>query len=90
MNQLKAIPLSIDYKPDMPEERNRILMTDGLVEQATNCLGVKLGPFRIFAPGKDYQGLTMSRSIGDLEGKNLVLLLNQELLNIILMKKLSM
>jgi len=69
LNQLKAIPLSIDYKPDMPEERNRILMSGGLVEQATNCLGVKMGPFRIFAPGEDYPGLAMSRSIGDLEGK---------------------
>ena len=70
LNQLNAIPLSIDYKPDMPEERNRILMSGGLVEQATNCLGVKMGPFRIFAPGEDYPGLAMSRSIGDLEGKN--------------------
>ena len=70
LNQLKAIPLSIDFKPDMPEERNRILMSGGVVEQATNCLGVKMGPFRIFAPGEDYPGLAMSRSIGDLEGKN--------------------
>jgi len=70
LNQLKAIPLSIDYKPDMPEERNRILMSGGLVDQATNCFGVKTGPFRIFAPGEDYPGLAMSRSIGDLEGKN--------------------
>ena len=70
LNQLKAIPLSIDFKPDMPEERSRILMSGGVVEQATNCLGVKMGPFRIFAPGEDYPGLAMSRSIGDLEGKN--------------------
>ena len=69
LNQLKAIPLSIDYKPDMPEERNRILMSGGWVEQATNSLGVKMGPYRIFAPGEDYPGLAMSRSIGDLEGK---------------------
>ena len=69
LNQLKAIPLSIDYKLDMPEERNRILMSGGVVEQATNCFGVKTGPLRIFAPGGDYPGLAMSRSIGDLEGK---------------------
>ena len=70
INQFKAVPLSIDYKPDIPEERNRILMSGGLVEQAVNSLGIRMGPYRIFAPGEDYPGLAMSRSIGDLEGKN--------------------
>ncbi len=70
INQFKAVPLSIDYKPDIPEERNRILMSGGQVEQAVNSLGIRMGPYRIFAPGEDYPGLAMSRSIGDLEGKN--------------------
>ena len=70
INQFKVVPLSIDYKPEIPEERNRILMSGGLVEQAMNSVGIRTGPYRIFAPGKDYPGLAMSRSIGDLEGKN--------------------
>ena len=69
LNQFKVVPLSIDYKLDIPEERNRILMSGGLVEQAVNCFGIRAGPYRIFAPGEDYPGLAMSRSIGDLEGK---------------------
>ena len=70
INQFKVVPLSIDYKPEIPEERNRILMSGGLVEQAVNSFGIRTGPYRIFAPGEDYPGLAMSRSIGDLEGKN--------------------
>ena len=70
LNQFIVVPLSIDYKPDIPEERNRILLSGGLVEQAVNSLGERMGPYRIFAPGEDYPGLAMSRSIGDLEGKN--------------------
>ena len=69
LSQLKVIPLSIDYKLEIPEERNRIVMAGGSVEQAKNSLGVRMGPLRIFTPGKDYPGLAMSRSIGDLEGK---------------------
>lgn len=69
LNQLTVTPLSIDYKLEIPEERNRIIMAGGAVEQAKNSFGIRLGPLRIFTPGKDYPGLAMSRSIGDLEGK---------------------
>lgn len=69
LNYLKCIPLSIDYKPDLPEEKNRILMSGGLVEQVKNSFGEGIGPYRVFAPGEDYPGLAMSRSLGDLEGK---------------------
>ena len=69
LSQLEVTPLSIDYKLEIPEERNRIIMAGGAVEQAKNSFGIRLGPLRIFTPGKDYPGLAMSRSIGDLEGK---------------------
>jgi serine/threonine protein phosphatase PrpC len=69
LSQLNVTPLSIDYKLEIPEERNRIIMAGGAVEQAKNSLGIRMGPLRIFTPGKDYPGLAMSRSIGDLEGK---------------------
>ena len=69
LSQLKVSPLSIDYKLEITEERKRVLMAGGAVEQAKNSLGERMGPLRIFSPGKDYPGLAMSRSIGDLEGK---------------------
>ena len=67
---LRAIPLSIDYKPELPEEQSRILMSGGVVRQARNEFGVGVGPYRVFGQGKDYPGLAMSRSIGDLDAKN--------------------
>ena len=66
---LRVMPLSIDYKPELPEEKERILMSGGIVEQFQNDFGMYIGPYRVFAPGKDYPGLAMSRSIGDLDGK---------------------
>ena len=69
LNYLKSFPLSIDYKPDLPEEKNRILMSGGWVEQIKNSFGEGIGPYRVFAPGEDYPGLAMSRSIGDQDGK---------------------
>ena len=69
LNFLRAIPLSIDYKPEIPEEKERIIMAGGLVEQLKGSSGFGIGPYRVFAPGKDYPGLAMSRSIGDLVGK---------------------
>ena len=70
LNFLKPIPLSIDYKPELAEEKARITMSGGVVEQLKDSFGLGAGPFRVFAPGKDYPGLAMSRSIGDLVGKN--------------------
>ena len=69
LNYLKVIPLSLDYKPDLPEERSRILMAGGVVEKYKDSMGVGSGPLRVFAPGKNYPGLAMSRSIGDTVAK---------------------
>jgi serine/threonine protein phosphatase PrpC len=71
LNYLKAVPLSIDYKPELPEESNRIMMAGGVVEQMKDDFGQPVGPYRVWARGKDYPGLAMSRSIGDLKGKTL-------------------
>ena len=71
LNYLRVIPLSIDYKLELPEEKARIIMTGGVVKQAVDELGLPSGPFRVYAPGKEYPGLAMSRSIGDLIAKNL-------------------
>ena len=69
INYLQAVPLSIDYKPELPEEYNRIIMSGGAVEQLEDEFGRRVGPYRVWAKGEDYPGLAMSRSIGDLKGK---------------------
>ena len=68
---LSGDPLSIDYKPELPEETNRILMAGGVVEQLKDEFGQGVGPFRVWIRGKDYPGLAMSRSLGDLNGKTI-------------------
>jgi serine/threonine protein phosphatase PrpC len=71
LNFLEAAPLSIDYKPEILEEQKRILMSGGVVEKMKNEFGQGVGPFRVWARGKEFPGLAMSRSIGDLNGKNI-------------------
>ena len=71
INFFKSIPLSIDYKPEIPEEAKRILMCGGEVRQMKNELGEYIGPYRVWAKNGDYPGLAMSRSIGDLKGKKI-------------------
>ena len=71
VNFFKGLPLSVDYKPEIPEETKRILMCGGEVRQLKNELGEYIGPYRVWAKNGDYPGLAMSRSIGDLKGKNI-------------------
>ena len=71
LNFLNVIPLSTDFKPELPGEKDRIMMYGGVVDQLKNKFGVRMGPYRVFARGKDYPGLAMSRSIGDFIGKKL-------------------
>ena len=60
----KAIPLSIDQKPDDPEETKRIKENGGEISQYEED-GEKSGPFRVWKKGEAYPGIAMSRSIGD-------------------------
>ena len=69
LDYLREEPLSIDYKPDLPEESERIIMAGGVVEPMTDEFGQGVGPLRVWAKNEDYPGLAMSRSIGDLRGK---------------------
>ena len=69
LNYLKAEQLSIDYKPEIPEEKQRIIGSGGIVKKNKNEYGQEVGPFRVYADGESYPGLAMSRSIGDLKGK---------------------
>ena len=60
----RIISLSIDQRPELPEESNRILKNGGEIIQLEENDG-QLGPFRIWEKGKKYPGISISRSIGD-------------------------
>ena len=61
--------LSHDFKPDLPDEKKRILMMGGTVDQMLDLNGQRGGPQRVWAKNKNYPGLAMSRSLGDFKGK---------------------
>lgn len=61
----KIHQLSIDQKPDLENEKKRILKNGGEVSQYEED-GIKSGPFRVWKKNEMYPGLAMSRSIGDL------------------------
>ena len=61
-----AHPLSIDQKPDRPDEKKRILDHHGRVESCKGSHGEDIGPARVWVSGQDVPGLAMSRSFGDL------------------------
>ena len=69
-NQLISVmSLSVDHKPNLPEELKRIQSSGGVVDQIEDFFGNKLGPLRVFKMGCPYPGLAMSRSLGDLQAK---------------------
>lgn len=63
--KLEAIPLTIDQKPDNPDEKARILRAGGRVEPLPGPPGEDCGPNRVWLAEVDVPGLAMSRSIGD-------------------------
>ena len=65
----KIFPLSLDSKPDLPSELSRIINSGGVVHKKINNKGQYVGPMRVFAKGKDFPGLAMSRSFGDFQCK---------------------
>jgi len=71
LDSLRVIPLSIDFKPELPNENNRIMLSGGEVRQTKNDFGIGIGPYRVYMRGTDYPGLAMSRSIGDLYAKDI-------------------
>ena len=61
--------LSIDHKPNLPEEFSRIEFSGGAVERCKDLYGNEIGPLRVFKAGCPFPGLAMSRSLGDLQAK---------------------
>ena len=80
LNFIKVFPLSIDSKPEIPTEKERIIQSGGSVEKILNKYGQPTGPFRVWAKNKDYPGLAMSRSIGDFNGKSVGLIPDPEII----------
>ena len=70
-NNYKVFPLSVDSKPELKVEKDRIYKMGGIVEKIKNQYGQEIGPYRVWNKNKEYPGLAMSRSIGDFSGKNL-------------------
>ena len=79
-NDYVEMPLSYDYKPEMPEEKQRIEECGGVVEQLKTKNGEGVGPYRVWKQGEGYPGLAMSRSIGDLIGKKIGVIPNPGIL----------
>ena len=65
-NKYDIIQLSYDNKPNNIKEKKRIIKLGGKVEKFINN-----GPFRVWIKNKNYPGLAMSRSIGDLIASNI-------------------
>ena len=56
--------LSIDHKPENIKERERIEKNGGELRKIIQN-NEEIGPIRVWAKGKKYPGIAMSRSIGD-------------------------
>ena len=80
LKNAKIIELSIDQKPDLPLEKQRIIKMGGIVDQMLDQNGKRDGPYRVWAGKENYPGLSMSRSIGDLKGKNCGLISTPEII----------
>ena len=63
--ELKALPLTIDQKPNHQVELERIEKCGGKVQQLADDYGNKVGPFRVWQKNGILPGLAMSRSVGD-------------------------
>ena len=62
-----AVALSRDHKPDMEDEKQRILDFGGRVE-AVRVDGEDIGPLRVWLKHEDAPGLAMTRALGDTLG----------------------
>ena len=58
-------PLSNDHKPNLIQEKARILKSNGRIEPYKNENNFYIGPERVWLKDEDVPGLAMSRSFGD-------------------------
>jgi serine/threonine protein phosphatase PrpC len=70
-----AVALSVDHKPDRPDERKRIQNLGGHVESWHG----NIGPARVWLPTTRVPGLAMSRSFGDQVVENIGVIADPEI-----------
>ena len=73
------------HKPDIPYEKERILSNGGVIHPYYDEYGIFEGPNRVYVKGKTYPGLSLTRSIGDLEAEKIGIISEPE----IVVKKLD-
>ena len=61
--KIRAVDITMDHKPDLPEEKERILNAGGSVIKPPMDFN-----HRVYVKGQKYPGLAMSRALGDLVG----------------------
>jgi serine/threonine protein phosphatase PrpC len=61
----KSQNLSIDHKPELEKEKERILKNGGEIRKMKDDDGEFIGPQRVWVKEANYPGLAMSRSFGD-------------------------
>ena len=72
--------LSNDHKPKVPTEKSRILENGGEIHPYYDQDGIPQGPDRVYAKNVGYPGLSLTRTIGDLEGKKIGIISDAEII----------
>jgi serine/threonine protein phosphatase PrpC len=62
---IQPLDLTNDHKPTLPEEKERILKSNGRVEKLVDEVGQPMGPHRVWLQYAWIPGLAMSRALGD-------------------------
>ena len=71
--------LTIDHKPNLLEEKERIISSGGKVEPYKDTFGNFAGPDRVWKKEEDVPGLAMSRSFGDEIGHEVGVIVNPDI-----------
>ena len=71
--------LTKDHKPNLPEEKERIISSGGKVEPYKDNFGNFAGPDRVWKKEGDIPGLAMSRSFGDEIGHEVGVIVNPDI-----------